>query len=122
MINDLIEKLEAATEGSRALDGLIAQYLGLPHGPWEKVYIKSRSIAYGDEKARYYTTSLDAAMTLTQGVPFIEMVIDGPEGETNVVLWSHTHSDGRQKELARSYAATAPLALCIAALKARSQS
>lgn len=129
---ELIERLEKATEGSHQLDAEVAKAIG-----WEKRYI-SQEDAIGDWHAPggaikplpRFTTSLDAALTLV------------PEGwSPSMFSWAHpalsplnelvrvslvVEGTGAGSDpLIRSYrvgeASTAPLALCIAALKARSE-
>ncbi len=99
----IVERLEAASEGSRELDFAIADVI---LGPVKPPYIRGHC-----EK---YTTSLDAAMTLV------------PEGANTYLASEDRHSHSwewslRDKLANRHHAraATAPLALCIAALKAR---
>ena len=122
----LIEKLEAATEGSRELDAEIwhaanptkyervaGQQSGLyPRGfnPEMKAQWLARRMA---DKAPHYTTSLDAALTLK------------PEGH-RIRLWEHHTGSfgcdlfkGDGGFLWKAHAPSLALALCIAALKAR---
>lgn len=99
----LIEQLESAAEGSRALDAQIASqhggFGGMGYETWDAI----------EADCPHYTTSLDAALTLV------------PEGRE----WSVTYLwDGRcggtcDGHHADFKGATPALALCIAALKAR---
>src|SRR3990167_4925331 len=131
-MNELIARLKAAGEGSRELDSAIAVTT------FKTVYVdedmiyaqavrkddncasgtfcrKSRSGAYL-QAAPHYTTSIDAALTLV------------PAGSSGAIAWSEHCTaicsntrlvpEGKNAEKA----ATLPLALCIAALKARAAS
>lgn len=117
-MDDLIARLEAASEGSRELDGDIAEALALhpPDAPrmWGVVGNASFAIDGGRSwDAPRYTASLDAALTLIQNGLFISL---------------HRHSDGWYC-IVRPHSQSAvefqgcqkpaALALCIAALKAR---
>lgn len=103
----LIKRLESATEGSRELDQAIYAEI-LERNPFYP------GPALGSPYVQHYTTSLDAALTLVPegmeisltdlyGIPMAEVGLNVPEG-------SHT---------ARLEHGTLPLALCIAALRAR---
>lgn len=117
MKKDLIERLEKATEGSRELDAGIAQLVGTSHGPREHVDIEARSVTYIDEQAKFYTTSLDAAMTLVpEGMVF---AIDQPDDVKRELFYANVRTRGPNKTFGYAYALSAPLALCIAALRAR---
>jgi len=121
---EIIARLEAATEGSRELDAQISSARGIQcfveFTDTELVhYILDRAVAQGKRELPRYTTSLDAALTLV------------PEGYD---LGALTRHEG--KWLAATYSPKNPylgwasrgqhdnrvLALCIAALKARSAS
>jgi hypothetical protein len=102
---DLIERLSAATGKDPELDTLIHEAI---HGPLGKL-----------ERPQRYTASLDAAMTLVPDGWWCEAHIrpDAP----GVVLWQFPLPCQRVPA-ERPYqiaGRTAPLALCIAALKAR---
>ena len=120
-IKELIAALEAATRPSRELDGAIFRLVGLTSvqedhcRQWCRMdgrtdLTRDRYIALW---ARRYTESIDSAMTLVQGGVFIKMVrySDG----WYVGLAPHRDAPiahrGDQKPL--------PIAICIAALKAR---
>ena len=143
---DVIQKLKAAIEGSRGLDAEIALHLGWQsyHGepnPYEgNDYVHAghwgrpghpederREPKGGFAEPPRYTTSLDAALTLV------------PEGWAGRVEWGGCYATGKpclpHAELAQPIqtefgpgvgiraqvdGATPALALCIAALKARS--
>lgn len=99
-LDELIARLEAASEGSRELDKSIAITVGTYQAP-------DRGDPYGSWLR--YTSSLDAALTL---VPEFCFVKTSPRGATA----------GCNGHICATTAATAPtpaLALCIAALKAR---
>ena len=116
--SELIRRLEEATEGSRFLDGQIASYLGIfpdmGYETWEAV----------ERDAPHYTTSIDAALTL---------VPEGLDGKDTCVLFErYANGKGncgilpwwkrsRDDEVWSKEQATLPLALCIAALKARAR-
>lgn len=109
-MNDLIEKLEAATEGSRELDTDI----------WSAVRCPT---LFNDRPP--YTTSLDAALTLVaEGWGWAAAELD--EGVPSAVTTNRkpqikpgTLDSNPDKIDFRTKAATPALALCIAALKAR---
>ena len=100
---ELIARLEAASEGSRELDEAIHSFIGSPHDgrglvsfPWPS-----------------YTTSLDAALMLVPEGWVVEDLFIGADKTSCVdLLFSG-------KPAANGSANTAPLAVCIAALKAR---
>lgn len=121
-MNDLIEKLEAATEGSRELDADIAQHVDwprirgakrLPDRPDSSGYFEISADTW--QAVPRYTTSLDAALTLV------------PEGwGCDLGIWP----SGNGARLTPGVnifhaiyreAQTPALALCIAALKARGE-
>ena len=105
-MTDIIARLEAAEGGSRELDAEIARIVGARHGPLERVNYEDRAIEIHDEIAQYYTTSLDAALTL---VPKED---GGNEASfISAVLWQRHIGDIPKERIA--------LAICIAALKAR---
>lgn len=100
----LIERLEAATEGSRELDAEIASHYGglsgMSYETWEAV----------EAHAPHYTTSLDAAIQLVrEGCAWGVEVRFGRLGSRAWVKPDLPFSEGN----------TPALALCIAALRAR---
>ncbi len=109
---NLLEKLEAATEGSRALDEAI------------DIAIKG---TYFDSKP--YTTSIDAALTLVpEGYRMKHLSTGDPDlSEKNdqrysqCILYPHLDNDKCWKMGIKTceQASSPALALCIAALKAR---
>ena len=118
-IDDLIARLEAATEGGRELDVALAKRL---RQPIKKKPVYKRGHYSGgkpvvlrtEDVASPYTTSLDAALTLV------------PEGHRLRLWWHHTgvwgcdvFPDGGGAIHRVLDRATPALALCIAALKAR---
>jgi hypothetical protein len=122
----LIARLVAATEGSRELDGEIAATLKLyPEGAFRMLDIADNAYfatgAYERWEAPRYTTSLDAALTLvpseTWRVYAIQEHYVGPP-----VTW-FVGLDRRRCHVRSmmGHAPTAPLALCIAALKAHAE-
>lgn len=116
-MQDLIARLEAATEGSRELDADIALVNG-----WEKVDPFSEDVCgppwrqiatgYRTMSCPEFSTSLDAALTLVpeeEKGSFTLHVFEGGES-----------AQAHVGEFEQGDAKTGPLALCIAALKARS--
>ena len=136
-MQDLIDRLEAATEGSRELDGLI--WKAITEHKIDKNWCGDSAIfvadhflneqnehdvewdmfcwigQFPDHKVPHYTTSIDAALTLVpQGWRY---GVDAKEGETSFAVLLRK-SDWLYVE------ASAPLpalAICIAALKARKE-
>lgn len=114
-LESLIAKLEAATEGSRSLDGDIAVALGLvpvvATGRWRIAGRPDRDATFFEPKgggvweAPYWTTSIDAAATLVSGGKGWNVGHDGAtvEGRNGPIQVGHTKP---------------ALALSIAALKA----
>ncbi len=106
----LLADLEAATEGSRALDARIAVQMGVsPRYEGDGVYLCPR-----------YTESVDAALTLVPEGWRWKMANSGVgRGTARVELWTihYVAYPGVAGAKAKGY--TAPLALCIAALRAR---
>ena len=102
MADNLIARLEAATEGSRELH---AETAGLR---WNSVgfYYHQNGV---DHTGPNYTTSLDAALTL------VPEEFDWTLGHTNSGLTIHAQVGPKIE----CFADTPALALCIAALKAR---
>lgn len=102
---ELIAKLEKAEAGSRELDACIAEMLSPSDDP------AYDAMLYGDYPPRY-TTSIDAALTLVPERTQLALNRTGFEDQADTcraeVDWSNS-----------TWADTLPLALCIAALKAR---
>ena len=127
MTSDLIARLEQATEGSRELDAVTevekraceARDTGLT--PDQAAQWRHLGDGWvGDYHTKYmaphYTTSIDAALTLVDTDRFwARIVIDREFGAATLFEHGEQHIGGATAE-----AATAALALCIAALKARS--
>lgn len=122
-MTELIKRLEAATGPSRELDADIARATGLQVkkgqlGGW--VYIAEGRTGW--ELLPYFTESVDAALTL---------VPEGWSSSLNIYpvqvkptpIWkaaSHVNpNDGSGRSGYLGDSATPPIALCIAALKAR---
>ena len=123
-MDSLISKLEAATEGSDALDREIAAACKIEWSPDEDGNFGGYNIL---PKRCWFSRSLDAALTL---------VPDDPANPGKPMLWSIAYDEdgvggarGYCAGLGKGYhdpqiiyghsAATPALALCIAALKAR---
>ncbi len=64
----LVDRAEKATGPERKLDGDIAAALGLEHGRKEIVHYEERSYEIHDECARHFSSSIDAALTLWDGL------------------------------------------------------
>ena len=109
-MDDLIKRLENAEKGSRELDKAIARALGFriaasTGGPM--IMRQNDNVASWD--LPHYTTSLDAALTLVpEEFDWLVSHVNG-----GLTIFAQV---GPGKEY---FAETAPLALCIAALKAR---
>lgn len=122
-MNDLIKRLEEATEGSRLLDLEIARLAYPDGGIGDAVMAEPDDQKSGSPLLRQsnghefylyipaFTTSLDAALTLVPERWWAEIHTIG-----------HATLDSRDVEDLRVEGEhyTAPMALCIAALKARS--
>lgn len=121
---ELIAKLEAATEGSRQLDGEIGRAVGYVASSWwgAIAFRWNEGECWGSVPD--FTTSLDAALTLVpegwgwlarshDGSPAYDGTGRGRGGFANVNI-------GRDDaQFFTEFAATPALALCIAALRAR---
>jgi hypothetical protein len=110
-MKDLIERLEKATEGSRELDLAVAQAVD---GPWHYTGEPPRRIF-----CAAYTTSLDAALTLVPEGYSKDMAECPENGAVVRVYFGPIRENSAGEPTGR--ANTLPLALCIAALKARSE-
>lgn len=132
-MDDLIRKLEQATCGSRELDCAIAVTIFPKSYGWNQMTAQQYMDRFVDDvgwdnvarelNIRRWTTSLDAALSL----------VPQPQDYADVVMhcapsirWSHTgkvcvdiHRSGHGMIIETTWGATAPLALCIAALRAR---
>ncbi len=108
---ELIAKLEAATEGSRELDVAIYAF----DRPVPAVELEPRHQHNFDlMKAPRYTTSIDAALTLVpEGWAYQLNMLFEPNCRQEAIVWTPSNLSPV------SGAHTMPLALCIAALKAR---
>lgn len=107
-MKELIERLEKATGPDRELDGEIALLLD----PDTRRVNPGRWV--GNEVPAY-TSSVDDALTLIPQGWRVGSIVEGAIGPWFVSLW-----DNSVRHLAaRSEAPTLPLALCIAALRAR---
>lgn len=125
-IDELIVRLEGALKGSVELNETIHNEV---HGDWlRRECVKDtdgwRHPIYGKiADAQGYTTSLDAALTLipegwTRGLLTWPGYDNGTlRGNAKAELHSAFSSGGGPREI--GYAETLPLAICIAALKAR---
>ena len=112
MTDDLIARLEAASEGSRKLDIAL----------WEELkLIAPGAISGGTYELPHYTTSIDAALTLVpEGWILDELGDDavGSPGAMQIIGATAQLSDGGSRK-AQGQAPTRPLAACIAGLRAR---
>lgn len=140
-MKDLIERLEKASEGSRRLDALIWQalhpeqpfmtYAGDVRPPAKPATYEpvgsidfsdwpadSMEVVAGALGAPRLTTSLDAALTLVPEGWTWDVDATAPECGVDWTL----HPQGLEEFAVTGTAPTPALALCIAALKARSAS
>lgn len=132
----LLEKLESATEGSRELDAAVYNAfpeLGriavrLPMEQWKGRFDDGWRTKRSDQDDKYpeqlkqYTSSIDAAQTLLGRQYTWRIQVDEPHGDAEAwVEKSAGDFGGILADDTRSFAPTAALALCIAALKARNQ-
>lgn len=112
-LSDLIVRVEGASEGSRELDCLIADaVLGPVKAPYRRGHCEK------------YTTSIDAAMTLVAPSWWFNM-----SGPMTPAAYGYSREDQRFKRcgvemIGAPYScgaggATFPLAICVAALRAR---
>ena len=107
-LDDLIARLEAASEGSGALDDLVGRAIGciltgITDGVW-------------GVKPGGWTQSLDAALALAERVLPEHGPIDLTiMGSAKVTIWSN---DPCGRDLSDAFGHTPALALCIAVLKA----
>lgn len=109
-LEKLIERLEAATEGSRHLDSIIH---------WQR--FDGIGTGYRQD-APAYTSSIDVAMTLFKsrdGYGALHMFwFEGSKGAT---VKAFPFDEADEADMIRVTARTLPLAICIAALKARAR-
>lgn len=133
-LENLAARVEALSGPDREVDALIhflmnAKWVGrIPSWPPTKVcrpamerglsmHIEGDGYFYGDEVPPY-TTSIDAAMTLVPDGNDVQVhLYFGREGEGAAIV-----SPLKRINLPRVFAATPALALCVAALRARSAS
>ena len=125
-LQELIARLEKATEGSRELDAEIAVVSGeFLHGKVSKTRPWLVTQAGINREPPRYSASIDAALTL---VPedFQWLVRDDERGGfcnvTSPDFVAIEGSNGQDESIGKrfpTYAATPALALCIAALRAR---
>lgn len=144
-IEKLIERCETLTEPCRETDAAIEAVLGCPcfadalppakddwHWEFEADDDSGAVVVYmvlGNKTSKKfkkysdpnYTSSIDAAMTLVPEGFHLHVLnqIDWPGEGWNVNLWGPPVPEG-QRRFEKSYAKTAAIALCIAALRARS--
>lgn len=121
-MQELIAKLEAATEGSRWLDSIIGMVDYANIGAQaingrDDIYLEFGPDEYGSMVCPHYTTSLDAALTWEN----IEEValFDKVEGEPLGTVWEAWHVDLQTGITICGCGHTEALARRIAALRAR---
>jgi len=107
---DLIAKLEAAPNGSDKLDREIAMVCDIKWSPEEDGNFGGYDLL---PRRCYFTSSLDAALTLVPEGLHEEIKRAKHRKGWRVNLWND-HGLGQSAD-----APTAPLAICIAALRAR---
>lgn len=113
---ELIARLEAAEAGSRELDFAVAQSLGsVVREGWAETY--ADGTFGGSVKA--YTTSVEAALALAERlIPGVWWVIGRGKLTSGEPEYGAELLFGPDESLGIAEAATAPLALCIAILRA----
>lgn len=121
---DLIQRLQEAAEGSRELDLEIGEAVAVVRfnpatGRYRTDRLNKETLVHN---APRYTTSIDAALTLVPehfrwSVNARQNAVDRVDGYLAHVWFGTTPS----YESTETWAATPALALCIAALKARTQ-
>lgn len=126
-LDDLIERVEAATGPDRELDADIWEAVGLApnlgNGPYNWKRFPSASYHQSDgnsqwgnnQQAPFYTASIDAAVGLI--APNCDWLIN--RRGNYACIWESKESDGDRRWEAN--AATIPLALLFAILRARKQ-
>lgn len=119
----LIHKLEQAKEGSRELDEAIAEAVGYTLAPTAtgvNTYCEPDDGDYIGTAPRF-TRSLDAAMTLVGG--FYWIIGMGKTKPKEPMYAAEIFAVNPHKELLAEaeHNASAPLALCLASLRARQQ-
>ena len=133
-MTDLIKRLEEAAEGSRELDCAISMWL-IPLSKNEFYMPALQRIATGAYTYREtaaYSQSLDAAVSLVpEGYAIDSLFIWKGHPASVTILGTRLEPFGRNRELAwvhspkygvwKAKAATPALALCIAAIRARSE-
>ena len=115
----LIERLQEASEGSRELDQKVALAIGWTKKKWcSRNWLPpgGKNIDCRSNIPRY-TTSIDAALTLLD--EWWEYEITTLYGVAHVEL--PLNASGIDPQIGRRKDGDVPLALCIAALKAREQ-
>lgn len=129
MTTDLIARLESAKEGSRELDLDVAEQAGsdgLECPPdsipaLRKFQAEEDRLPYDDismEWLPYYTTSIDAALTLVpEGYAGLTMRTNTTKPRVVIHCLPHSNKTNQYGE-----GNTLALALCIASLKAREES
>lgn len=135
-VKDLIERLEAAAEGSRELDARIWQLVdpkaasaaaydgrAFSNRDWTEEEKARKSAARVQQIAPHYTTSIDAALTLVPenwrlGEVTRDVDFDGPEKSYGVSIERLDAVGNYAGNEAAAHDIFA-LALCIASLRAR---
>lgn len=121
-MGDLIERLEAATVGSRELDLAIGRAFNFPMvSRWGDHEWRPDGVGIWTTLPKF-TTSLDAALALAERVlPGLDIDLEirpAPEGlRTDAVIYSHGYGPTPGVSF-RAWAATPALALCAAILRA----
>src|SRR6476469_6834139 len=118
-MKDLTERLERATGPDRELDALIEQaaYPGGSVFIGDLLRYRRPYQARGFPRVPFYTSSIDAALTLVPEDAEWSCVVGHQVGEPVARIW---HADQDEADMgAANTGATPAIALCIAALKAR---
>jgi hypothetical protein len=118
-LGDLIAKLEAAPKGAGKLDVeidlAVNPNMKQPAERMDPTLFVGNRFGYEHSPPRY-TTSLDAALTLVPNRCDVGNIGWDPSGNACSL---QEFSNGHVHSVAVGYAVTLPLAVCIAALKAR---
>lgn len=115
-MRDLIERLQSATGPDRELDEEIACEVGAYPANWD-LALPGYTLEYymtWSNCAPTYTASLDAAMTLVPEGTGFGLLLSRDRKDCRADIWSDERTEERFFT-----GATPALALCIAALKAR---
>ena len=114
MHSDLIERLEALSGPDREVDAEIALATGWMQIKTDWFRPKSADIWHHKSELPRYTASIDAAMTLVSEGWYPQI------GKLSAESWQANMGQANRGNGVNAYAAALAIALCIAALRARS--